>query len=1376
MRIPRREIPIIAGSFGFGLLIAFALVYLWVILSATSEESFNINAPRAEALDSAGLIGYTASRINARVNNERRTVRPTRGDLSFRATRITWQDARRPDFARVGEVRGVINASTAGSGNIVVRGAVISDADIYVEQTTAGGEWNYQRVIDRMRGEDSGGPDKLFVVNDLAVRNTRVRVNTPDRDFVIEGLAAQMPRVELSGPELPAPRVQVARATGTLIMDDERRAFAVSDARMQFPETGVQFAIASVETGETRLSELDGVWGGNLPGIGIRVNGRAQNVRFEDVSFLSPRLPGTGAAAFAFAVRPVSETRTEIAFTDGNIVSQGSTVRGAASVSIGGETVEVLSIDAQFDPLNLALVEQLLGDTLPYRGTVTGTARGTGGLVAFDVDTRLTSRDVREPFATHLTGTVSFTGGQLSLRQLRADMREVPLLALRAIAPGLPLSGTISGSISLTGTPGDAPLQLNVRLELAMGIAIVEGTLDLRGAEPAYDVTGRLLAVDVNELLEPDVPPVLLSAAFRLNGRGINPQTMDARASVNGRFTGWRTGPLDSLHTELFVRNGSITIDTAVVRLGSMSGQASGSWRFVSPGSGAIGYAVLFDPVTPFAPYLPGIGSEDASGRLHLRGTASGETGRIVFAGDASGSALVVGDWRAGSIEGRYRYVMGPAVPEVQLNLSAASLQTPSAGMYTTATAQLTLLSPRFELEVHADREGNGGDMEIFADGRIPPTGTREVVLHRMRMELGNEQWALAGPAVFTWGSEPNADVNIGRLDFRQVDGEGRVFIDGRVRPPASADFRVETTALPVGDLQRMLGMQPRVEGNLGLAASILVSNGTPRVNGEFQLDSAVVENVSFTSLTGDINYLDNQLVATARAVVDTVGALDLRAELPLDLSFSDSVVIRMRDTGPVRITLVSDRISLAPFAALSREVKDVTGYMTADLAVNGTVQSPELSGTIAVHDAAATIVRAEERYDSINGVLRLENQRATIEQFVARSDGIATASGSIEFANLNRTVFNIAVRLTDFRAAGVENQNAAQVNGDLTLTGPMDNAVLTGEVELSDGYFPVPTVFSSPLDDELEALALPGATTDTTAEPRANFIDNLRIDNFRVRAGESVWFAMTDARAQLEGTLTFNKTGDDIRITGALTGTRGQYTLRAGPIVRRFDVVQAEVRFIGEPQINPIIDITASRQIIDQAGRQIEILVRVGGTMRAPTLSLASADAANIPQSELLSFLLFGQSNVELTGTGLVPGQALVVETFWGGLTEMLSLELEDELLDAGLSFDIFQLRFGNQVANLTEPSVMIGKEITDNVFLTVESALGTLFGGGEPISNALNVRLEWRTHPPSQVRLGWELVNPARALRSVTIAQPLLEVQERRQVTFDFTKRWTW
>jgi autotransporter translocation and assembly factor TamB len=268
----------------------------------------------------------------------------------------------------------------------------------------------------------------------------------------------------------------------------------------------------------------------------------------------------------------------------------------------------------------------------------------------------------------------------------------------------------------------------------------------------------------------------------------------------------------------------------------------------------------------------------------------------------------------------------------------------------------------------------------------------------------------------------------------------------------------------------------------------------------------------------------------------------------------------------------------------------------------------------------------------------------------------------------------------------------------------------------------------------------------------------------------------MPDARAQLEGELVVNKTGDDYRVTGTLTGTRGQYTLRAGPIVRRFDVVEVEVNFLGETEINPRINIVASRVIVDQAGRQIDIRVRVGGTMRSPTLALASPDANNIPQSELPSFLLFGQSNIGLTGGGLVPGQAIVAETFWGGFTELLSLELEDELIDAGVSFDIFQLRFGNRITSLTEPSIVVGEEITDNVFLTVESALSTLFGSGDQALNAFNVRLEWRVHPTTTVRAGWEVVNPGNALRGVLTAQPAIRVREDRQFTFDLTKRWSW
>jgi len=195
----------------------------------------------------------------------------------------------------------------------------------------------------------------------------------------------------------------------------------------------------------------------------------------------------------------------------------------------------------------------------------------------------------------------------------------------------------------------------------------------------------------------------------------------------------------------------------------------------------------------------------------------------------------------------------------------------------------------------------------------------------------------------------------------------------------------------------------------------------------------------------------------------------------------------------------------------------------------------------------------------------------------------------------------------------------------------------------------------------------------------------------------------------------------------------------------------------------------------VDPAGRQVDIRVNVGGTMRAPTLSLASGDAANIPQSELLSFLLFGQSTFGLTGGGLVPGQALVAETFWGGFTELISLELEDELIDAGVSFDIFQLRFGNRIASLDEPSLVIGEEITDNVFLTVESAFGSLTGGEGGFTPT--VRLEWRLNHGTTLSIGFnELVHPGRALRGITVAQPILNARQDRQYTFDFKKRWSW
>ena len=98
-----------------------------------------------------------------------------------------------------------------------------------------------------------------------------------------------------------------------------------------------------------------------------------------------------------------------------------------------------------------------------------------------------------------------------------------------------------------------------------------------------------------------------------------------------------------------------------------------------------------------------------------------------------------------------------------------------------------------------------------------------------------------------------------------------------------------------------------------------------------------------------------------------------------------------------------------------------------------------------------------------------------------------------------------------------------------------------------------------------------------------------------------------------------------------------------------------------------------------------------------------------------------------------------------------------------------------GGGAVEPVELRIVVGEEITDNVFLTVESGLGALFGGQSGLG-AWAVRLEWRISPTSTVRVGSELVQQGRALRGVTVARPLLTESQPRQFTFDFKKRWSW
>jgi len=80
-------------------------------------------------------------------------------------------------------------------------------------------------------------------------------------------------------------------------------------------------------------------------------------------------------------------------------------------------------------------------------------------------------------------------------------------------------------------------------------------------------------------------------------------------------------------------------------------------------------------------------------------------------------------------------------------------------------------------------------------------------------------------------------------------------------------------------------------------------------------------------------------------------------------------------------------------------------------------------------------------------------------------------------------------------------------------------------------------------------------------------------------------------------------------------------------------------VRFTGEPDPNPVLQILATHEV-KQAGRApLDIRVIIGGTMRKPSLSLESEAQPTMSQSDLIAFLAFGQSSsslLQFANTGL--------------------------------------------------------------------------------------------------------------------------------------------
>ncbi|HEY6808618.1 MAG TPA: translocation/assembly module TamB domain-containing protein, partial [Gemmatimonadales bacterium] len=177
-----------------------------------------------------------------------------------------------------------------------------------------------------------------------------------------------------------------------------------------------------------------------------------------------------------------------------------------------------------------------------------------------------------------------------------------------------------------------------------------------------------------------------------------------------------------------------------------------------------------------------------------------------------------------------------------------------------------------------------------------------------------------------------------------------------------------------------------------------------------------------------------------------------------------------------------------------------------------------------------------------------------------------------------------------------------------------------------------------------------------------------------------------------------------------------------------------------------------------------VTVLANIGGTLLVPKLTL-SADKRDLSQTELISYLLFGQPSFELasdrsSGQG---NRSVVLDNAVAVLSNAISGELERTVVsDLGVPLDYFEFRPDNPTDPFSGAQLAAGWQIGRKTFLVLNA--GFCQGTAIDVGNALGASLQYRFNSEWRTEASFEPVRSCDAAITSVSATPAV-----RQVGLD-------
>jgi translocation and assembly module TamB len=1024
---------------------------------------------------------------------------------------------------------------------------------------------------------------------------------------------------------------------------------------------------------------------------------RIAGVRTELVEQLVPglELPVRGAiAGVATLDGTLRRLRVDgdVTFDDAEAGRSRVIADGIVGVGDGAVAADGLRVDLR--PVQVSLARAVVRD-LPVGGTITGTATLDGSsddVLRARMDLVHVDRGARS--RVHGSAAVSNRPGLMLAADARLD--PLSLVTVGRFAPAVKLRGSVAGPVQLRGPLGD--LRLTADLAVAGGGNLtVRGRFDLDGRVPGYDLRADARLFDASAVLA-TAPTMRITGRMAVNGRGVDPATMRAAAAADLAASSMGGATVDSVIARVAVAGGMASADTLLV-LGPGARIAAGGTFGLRPDRvGALAFDAVVDSLEAFAQLLAGTDTTSVAARplaaararertradsaaraerAEVERLATGAAAPVQLARVDSGSAVSrdsvagavfakgvvrgnLGRVEAEAVAGAQGLVLrGNVVRQARLELRLRDGLTPAAAIEGAAHLD-TVLAAGFALDsadarIRHELRGTGtADVVIVQDDRTDyrfranyrlALDESELTLDQLALRFDSLTWRSQQPGVVRWSERR---VQVEHLDLRS--GEfGRVYADGVIPLRGEgADFEVLVRDFEVSSLLSLLQSDVDGEGRVSLTARLAGTAEAPRMEAALGVAASELEGAPLPTLRTRFTYADEALELHAEGLNPLRAEQLFRAEavVPVNLAIRTDQP-RLPDR-PVTGRLLADSLPLGLIPSLTDAVTTADGAALAAVTLNGTVRAPKISGALALDRVRLGLAANGVTFTDMTARIRITHDTVIVDSLVARSGGRVIVRGGIGIDTISRPAFDIFLAADNAR---VLNNEYGELFADarLAMRGPYDGVYVSGTTLIRGGVFYIPEPAGKnviPADDPL-LLRVADTTRATEAEivPRQNpLLDNLRVD-VNLDVLPDTWVRSKDANVQIytpeeSGPLEFSLDQRQGRLVleGVVSTERGEYSF-AG---RSFQLQRGSVIFTGTPEINPLLQLTGQFTVRLTGQSPLNIRVLVGGTLEQPRVTLESDAQPPLSQSDLISYLAFGQGSgslLQFQGSGLASG-----------------------------------------------------------------------------------------------------------------------------------------